>query len=118
MTNTNHSLAVVKKFFQAINDGDMGKARSFMAENHRYEGPMFSTHNPDEYFESLKNFEMEFAVETLDLMGYEKSVTHLSMLKVLAPVEATIPCCEVFEIENDKIVRQRFFFDTKLFPGN
>ncbi len=116
MNNTNKSLEVVQSFFNAINARDMGKAASYMADNHEYTGPMFSTNNPQDYFKALGAFEMEFAVETQDLIGYENSVTHVSILKVVSPVQANIPCCEVFDIENDKIVRQRFFFDTALFP--
>ncbi len=114
---TAESLEVVKGFFEAINSGDMQKAASYMADNHHYTGPMFSTNNPEDYFKALGKFEMEFAVETQDLIGYEGSVTHISILKVLSPVQATIPCCEVFDIENGKIVRQRFYFDTALFPS-
>ncbi len=115
-TNTNQSLQVVEAFFEAINTGDMEKAKSFMSDNHRYTGPMFSTDNPEDYFRKLMNFGMEFAVETQDLIAYEKSVTHVSILKVLSPVQASIPCCEVFDLEGGKIARQRFFFDTALFP--
>jgi len=116
MSTTNESLQVVEGFFNAINSGDMQKAAGYMAADHKYEGPMFSTDNPDDYFKALSNFEMEFAVETQDLIGYEGSVTHVSLLKVVSPVQATIPCCEVFNIENGKIIQQRFFFDTALFP--
>jgi limonene-1,2-epoxide hydrolase len=116
MNNTNKSLQVVQEFFNAINMGNMEKAAGYMAKNHHYTGPMFSTNNPEDYFKALGNFEMEFAVETQDLIGYENSVTHVSILKVLSPVQANIPCCEVFDIKNDQIIRQRFFFDTALFP--
>ncbi|NMH88264.1 nuclear transport factor 2 family protein [Flavivirga algicola] len=116
MNNTNKSLEVVQAFFNAINMADMKKAASYMADNHQYIGPMFSTTNPKDYFEALSKFEMEFAVETQDLIGYESSVTHVSTLKVLSPVQASIPCCEVFDLKNGKIARQRFFFDTALFP--
>lgn len=118
MTNTNKSLEVVQSFFLAINTGNMEKASSYMAENHEYIGPMFSTSSPKEYFKSLAAFEMEFSVETKDLIGYESSVTHISILTVVSPVQATIPCCEVFDINQGKIIRQRFFFDTALFPKN
>ncbi len=116
MKNTQKSLETVQKFFNAINEFDMEKARSFMADSHQYTGPMFSTDNPEDYFKALANFGMEFAVETQDLIAYDGSVTHVSLLKVLSPVKAEIPCCEVFDIENEKITRQRFFFDTALFP--
>jgi len=116
MTTSNQPIEVVQGFFEAINEGDMAKARSFMADSHQYSGPMFSTENPEDYFKALGNFEMQFEVETQDLIATDDYVTHISILKVVAPVQASIPCCEVFNIENEKIVRQRFFFDTALFP--
>ncbi len=114
----NQSKEVVASFFEAINKGDFELAKTFMSDNHHYCGPMFTTENPEDYFEKLMAFEMEFAVETQDLIGYDSSVTHVSLLKVISPVQATIPCCEVFDITNGKIERQRFFFDTALFPKN
>ncbi len=60
--STKESLAVVKGFFEAINSGDMKKARTYMADNHQYIGPMFSTNNPEDFFKALGEFEMEFAV--------------------------------------------------------
>ncbi|MGI9541822.1 MAG: nuclear transport factor 2 family protein [Cyclobacteriaceae bacterium] len=54
MTKTNESLQVVEGFFNAINSGDMVKAQSFMSDNHQYEGPMFSTNNPEDYFKHLE----------------------------------------------------------------
>lgn len=116
MTKTNDSLKLVEAFFNAINSGDMEKASSYMATNHKYVGPMFSTDNPQDYFKALGAFEMEFAVETEDLIAFENSVTHRSLLKVVNPVQATIPCCEVFKISDGKITHQYFYFDTALFP--
>ncbi|WP_298892365.1 nuclear transport factor 2 family protein [uncultured Psychroserpens sp.] len=116
MNNENKSLDIVEGFFKAINTGDFDKAKSFMANNHEYVGPMFSTKNPEDYFEKLKAFEMEFAVETQDMLVGENGLTHRSLLKVLNPVQATIPCCEVFIVDNNKITHQYFYFDTALFP--
>ncbi|MDO5970274.1 nuclear transport factor 2 family protein [Flavivirga aquimarina] len=118
MTQTNKSLETVQAFFNAINSGNIEKASSYLAHNHEYTGPMFSTKSPEEYFGELSKMQMEFAVVTQDLIGYDSSVTHISILKMIAPVQAEIPCCEVFDIENEKIIRQRFFFDTALFPDN
>ncbi len=116
MNHTKQSQLAVEGFFAAINKGDFTEAKSFMADNHKYIGPMFSTNNPEEYFEKLMAFEMEFAVETQDLIVSEDAVTHLSLLKVVNPVQTEIPCCEVFNVENGKITQQRFYFDTRLFP--
>lgn len=116
MKNSNGSLDVVKDFFKAINAGDMDTAKSLMAEEHIYTGPMFSTNNREDYMNKLMEMGMEFAVESHDLIGADSFVTHVSTLKVLSPVQASIPCCEVFEVVEGKIIRQRFFFDTALFP--
>lgn len=108
---------VVAGFFKAINEADFNAAKNFMAPNHHYFGPMFSTENPEDYFEKLMAFEMEFAVETQDMLAAEDGVTHRSLLKVVNPVQATIPCCEVFKVANGKITHQYFYFDTNLFPS-
>lgn len=110
------SKEVVTKFFEAINKGDFELAKTFMSDNHHYCGPMFTTENPKDYFEKLMAFEMEFAVETQDLLVSENGVTHRSLLKVLNPVQVTIPCCEVFKVSDGKITHQYFYFDTNLFP--
>lgn len=112
----NEPKEVVSHFFEAINKGDFESAKSFMADNHHYCGPMFSTENPEDYFEKLKAFDMEFAVETQDMLVAENGVTHRSLLKVVNPIQATIPCCEVFKVSGGKITHQYFYFDTNLFP--
>ncbi|MDO5979995.1 nuclear transport factor 2 family protein [Flavivirga spongiicola] len=118
MNSIKNSIEVVESFFSAINEGNFEQAKNYMADNHQYTGPMFSTNNPDEYFEKLMAFEMEFAVETQDMVVAKNAITHLSLLKIVNPVQATIPCCEVFNVEEGKITRQRFYFDTNLFPSN
>ncbi|GAA3635988.1 nuclear transport factor 2 family protein [Flavivirga jejuensis] len=110
-----NSLEVVEGFFKAINAGDFNQAKKFMADNHEYHGPMFSTNTPDAYFEELKAFEMEFAVETQDMIVAKDAVTHVAILKILKP-QVSIPTCEVFKIKKGKIARQSFYFDTALFP--
>lgn len=112
----NQSKEVVVNFFEAINNGDFESAKSFMATNHHYCGPMFTSDNPEDYFEMLNAFEMEFAVETQDMLVAEDGVTHRSLLKILNPVQAVIPCCEVFKVAEGKIAHQYFYFDTNLFP--
>jgi len=116
MENTITPIEVVQGFFKAINEGNMESARSFMADDHKYTGPMFSTDSPEEFFKALGTFEMQFEVETQDLFAAENIVTHVSILKIVEPVQASIPTCEVFVIKDGKIVNQRFFFDTALFP--
>ncbi|MDO5968555.1 nuclear transport factor 2 family protein [Flavivirga aquimarina] len=110
-----NSIEVVEGFFKAINTGDFNLAKSYMADTHEYNGPMFSTNNPDAYFEKLMAFDMEFAVETQDMIVAEDAVTHLATLKVLG-AQVSIPTCEVFKIKEGKIVAQSFYFDTALFP--
>ncbi|GAA3614833.1 nuclear transport factor 2 family protein [Flavivirga amylovorans] len=109
-------LKVVEGFFKAINVGDFNLAKEFMTDNHEYHGPMFSTTNPQDYFEKLKAFEMEFAVETQDMLVTDNSVTHVAVLKVISPMQVSIPTCEVFKIRQGKIAKQLFYFDTALFP--
>ena len=116
MEKINNSIEVVENFFSAINKVDFEEAKTYMSENHHYSGPMFSTNNPEDYFEKLKAFEMEFAVETQDMLVAGNGVTHRSILKVLSPVQANIPCCEVFIVDKNKITHQYFYFDTALFP--
>lgn len=116
MENVNNSIEVVENFFKAINKGDFEEAKTFMSNNHYYYGPMFSTENPEDYFEKLKDFEMEFEVETQDMLVAKTGVTHRSLLKVISPVQATIPCCEVFVVSDNRITHQYFYFDTALFP--
>lgn len=112
----NQSKEVVEYFFEAINKGDFELAKTYMSDKHHYCGPMFTTESPEDYFEKLMAMEMEFAVETQDMLVAEDGVTHRSLLKVLNPVQATIPCCEVFKIADGKITHQYFYFDTNLFP--
>lgn len=110
------SKKIVESFFEAINKGDFELAETFMSKNHHYCGPMFTSENPEDYFKMLADMQMEFAVETQDMLVSEDGVTHRSLLKVLNPVQATIPCCEVFKISEGKITHQYFYFDTNLFP--
>ncbi len=108
---------VVDGFFGAINEGNMEGAMQYMDKNHEYTGPMFNSKGPEEYMKFLGAFGMEFEVETQDMIYSENGVTHAALLKVLSPVYAEIPTCEIIDVKNDKIIRQRFYFDTKLFPN-
>ncbi len=116
MNSKEQSLEVVENFFNAINKGDFIEAKSYMATNHNYVGPMFSTNNPEDYFEKLMAFEMEFAVETQDLIVAENAVTHLSLLKVVNPVKATSIDEKALSLVSLKIIKTNKIWKLKLLP--
>ncbi|MCX2681316.1 hypothetical protein OOZ15_15290 [Galbibacter sp. EGI 63066] len=91
MEKSNNSIQVVEGFFKAINKGCFEEVKTFMANNHQYYGLMFSTENPEDYFEKLKAFEMKSLVETQDMLVAKTGVTHRSLLKVISPVQTEIP---------------------------
>lgn len=117
MKTTNAS-DVVAAFNDALGDRDFARARSLLADNLRFEGPIDKFDKADDYVASITR-----------LYGIVKGVEHqatvadgdeVALFYLLDTPVAKAPVAEWYTVRGGKITRLRAYFDARPFspPSN
>lgn len=105
----------VLAYVEAVNHGPE-RSRQLLADDFSYQGPTFSAESADAFIEQLGSTAVDAHLRTEQLFESGSTVTHIGTLTLKHPVDATIRCCEVFEVKSGKIVRSQLFFDSRDLP--
>jgi limonene-1,2-epoxide hydrolase len=104
---------VVEAWSRALNDRDFERARSFLADDLHFEGPIDTFDRADDYVTAIRN-----------LMGMARGMEHQGVLaqgddvavfyRLDTPV-AVAPVAEWYTVRDGKIVTLRAYFDARPF---
>jgi len=111
------STDIVEQFAAAMSSGDFGPARSLMADDLHFIGPIDEFHRADDYLEALqKLFSMVRGVENQATVAQDPEVVRFFVLDT--PV-ARAPVAEWYTVKDGKIAELRAYFDARPFapPG-
>jgi hypothetical protein len=112
---SNTVLDVVTAFIQ---EKDVSRAVSYLAEDVRFEGPLISVRGRREYRDLLEQF-LSAHVETRILQQFAglSSACSINELVVRAPTgePLTVPMAEWFQLRGKLIVEHRVFYDPREF---
>ena len=104
-------------FYNGAMEKDARRIRSVLTDDFMFRGPMMSFDNPDEFVESLLDFDADVTGSRLIVDG--EHVAHLFVLDVAAPMRAKIPMCDVLQFRGNRISTIELYTDSKLFePGS
>jgi limonene-1,2-epoxide hydrolase len=115
--NDKSPAAVVEAWSKALSDRDFDAARSLLADDLHFEGPIDTFDRADDYLAAIRN-----------LMGMARGMEHQGMIAEGADVAtfyrldtpvAIAPVAEWYTVRNGKIVTLRAYFDARPFapPG-
>jgi limonene-1,2-epoxide hydrolase len=107
------SAGVVEHFATAMSSGDFGTARSLLADDLHFLGPIDEFHRADDYLESLRKlFSMVRGIENQATVAQDSEVVRFYVLDT--PV-ARAPVAEWYTVKNGKIAELRAYFDARPF---
>ena len=101
----------VLAYVEAVNTGP-DASRALLADDFKYTGPTFSAGSADEFMAMLGESSMEATLTTDSIHADGNVVTHQGTLTLTHPVESVIRTCEVYTVDNGKIVASNLYFDT------
>ena len=107
------STGVVEHFATAMSSGDFRTARSLLADDLHFLGPIDEFHHADDYLGALqKLFSMVRGVENQATVAQDAEVVRFYVLDT--PV-ARAPVAEWYTVKDGKIVELRAYFDARPF---
>ena len=104
-------------YLNAFEQGDFETARSLLADEFSFNGPMMQFEGADQFLGAIK--EMSFGGEFVERWFLETGDTVVMQFRfnLESPAPASVPMCEVLEIADGRVASSRLYFDTALFPG-
>ncbi len=111
MTETLSVRATVRTYHESWTHGDMARARSCLADNLAFQGPIDRFGSADQFIPALGGFAS--MLERVDQLQEFYTDTGAALLYdcVTRSPAGTIRCAEFFELENGKIARIQLVFD-------
>jgi limonene-1,2-epoxide hydrolase len=114
MTNS-QATELVERFSKAWTSGDFDTARSLLADDCHFQGPLDEFHRADDYITALRRLQgMLRGVEDGAVISEGEQVADFHVLDT--PVGKS-PVAEWFTVRGDKIVAIRAYFDARPFAG-
>lgn len=113
MTDT---VALAKKYYQAFAAKDKTTIRALLAKNFHFKGPMMETTGVEEMVGCMDSCPMVGGPQNMTFVAEGNRVVQIFDWVVTAPFSASIPMCEILEIENGQVKSSRLFYDTASFP--
>jgi limonene-1,2-epoxide hydrolase len=112
MTTTDPA-QIVERFSRAWSSGDFDTARSLLADDLHFEGPIDSFDHADDYLKAIRGLHsMLRGVDHQATIASGKDVVHFYVLDT--PV-ARAPVAEWFTVTGDRISSLRAYFDARPF---
>ncbi len=102
------------RFYAAATDQDATVLRSLLTDDFTFKSPIGAFDNPDDYVAHLVSFGGWVGDSRYIAEG--DRVAHLCVYHMTSPGEATIPMCDIFTFEGERIAAQELFTDTRQFP--
>jgi ketosteroid isomerase-like protein len=104
---------IVQRYAAALASGDFDTARSLMADDLHFVGPIDEFHRAEDYLAAIKRlFGMVRGVEDQATVAQDAEVVHFYVLDT--PV-ARSPVAEWFTVKDGRIAELRAYFDARPF---
>jgi limonene-1,2-epoxide hydrolase len=104
---------IVERYADALSSGDFDTARSLLADDLHFRGPIDEFHRADDYLAALRQlFSMVRGVENQATVAQDAQVVRFYVLDT--PV-ATAPVAEWFTVKDGRIAELRAYFDARPF---
>ena len=109
------SVDVVEQYAAALSSGDFGAARSHLADDLHFLGPIDEFHRADDYLGALRQlFGMVRGVEHQATVAQDDQVVRFTVLDT--PV-ARAPVAEWYTLRDGRIAEVRAYFDARPFAA-
>ena len=108
---------IVEQYQRAFGSGDVAKARSLLADNLRFEGPIEQFDNADDYMRSVSQLaQIVTGTDVKKVVADGDDVVTIYDLHTNTPA-GTSRVAEWATVDGDKIAEMRVFFDARPFAA-
>jgi ketosteroid isomerase-like protein len=108
---------VVQRYHEAFGRGDVQEARSLLADDLYFKGPIDELQSADDYLASLgKLAQIVTGTDVQKVLGDDEDVVTIYDLHTKTPA-GTSPVAEWARVRNGKIAEMRVYFDARPFAA-
>ena len=109
--------SVVEQYQRAFGSGDLETARSLLADDLHFEGPIDTFDRADDYLASVTKLkQIVKGIDVKKVLADDTDVVTIYDMHTNTPA-GTSKIAEWATVENDKIVKLRVFFDARPFAA-
>jgi len=112
MSNTD----IVKRFSKAFFEKNLEIVKELVAENYRFKGPMMEMNSGEELIGFIETMPMEATEISSTYIEQGNQVIKICNFDFTTPPIGPQDMCEIFTIEDGKILKSQLFYDTAPFP--
>lgn len=112
----NSAMKTVGAFYEAFGRKNATALRDLLTPNFTFRGPLMSFDDPDSYVAAMAQLPFEAEVQDSRFIADGDRVAHVFTWRMTTPAKASIPMCEVLELEGGKVRSSELYYDSKLFP--
>lgn len=113
MPKTTSATDVVRGYGEALGAGDFSLARTFLADNLHFEGPIDTFDRADDLIKSLSTLHQ--IVQGSEPQGMIVDGDNVGLFYILKTSVANAPVAEWYQVRDSKIVQLRAYFDARPF---
>jgi ketosteroid isomerase-like protein len=115
MEKTQSAADLVDRYNQALASRDFGTARSLLADDLRFEGPIDQFDKADDYMKAISG--LYGMVKGVKLQGTVAEQDQVAVFYVLDTPVAQAPVAEWYTVRGGKITKLRAYFDARPFAA-
>lgn len=109
--------ALIEQYYSAFAKHDLNEARTMLADNFTFRGPIMEASSADDMMEKMSAFGCDYKSEVHDMLCEKDRVVVNFTCTFSAPFEATLDMCEWFTIRDGKIASSELFYDASKMPA-
>ena len=110
------AIDVVKNYNRAFESKDAEALKPLIHPAYTFKGPMMEMNGRDQMLAFLQTCPFSFKNQNVKFVAQGNTVVQTFDWQMTAPFKASIPMCELLEVENGQIKSGRLFYDTGAFP--
>jgi limonene-1,2-epoxide hydrolase len=104
---------IAEQCWRGIHEGRRAEARSLMADDMKFRGPIDTFDNPDDYVAALER--LSAIVKGADIEAVIADGNEVAYFYLLKTVVADAPVAEWYTVDGGKIIAIRAYFDARPF---
>jgi len=107
---------IVRRYIKAFDQRDMATARTLVHDGFTFTGAIMTANGADEFFAMVAKMPDGTKTITRRMLADGDNVVHEFFFELPGPADISVPMCEIFDVDGDRIAACNLYFDTAKFP--
>lgn len=111
------SKQIVENYYSAFAEHDLGKARTMLADDFTFKGPVMEASSADDMMAKMSAFGCDYESNVHGMIADGDRVAVNFTCTFKAPFQGVFDMCEWFTVRDGKIAKSELFYDATKMPA-